>query len=321
PGLSLWMEAYTTADFARTHSSRLPPWFLLLGLMFAATLSMTLLLLRRTRQHLAELHLEQQRLVAEVGTRKKAEKALENERSALERSNQSLNEFAYVASHDLREPLRGIQTSIHMLLESHGDAIPSVAKDRLGKVEELAQRTTQIINDLLLYSRLDNTRETYQEANLEGVLQRALKRMEPELSTREAQLQRQGAELPTADCAPQQISEVLARVLTNAMQYGPSDGPQILVCNVSTKDQIMIAIEDNGIGIAADKREKVFRIFTRLHHRDQYGGGTGAGLAIVRRILELHQGRVWIEDAQHFAQGTRVLISWPRHRTAEAPQA
>lgn len=317
PGLSLWMEAYTTADFARTHSSRLPPWFLLLGLMFAATLSMTLLLLRRTRQHLAELHLEQQRLVEEVRTRKRAEKALEKERSALERSNQSLNEFAYVASHDLREPLRGIQTTAHMMLEMHGQAIPSEAKDRLEKVEDLAQRANQIISDLLLYSRLDNTRETHQDTDLEVVLQGVLKRIEPMLGTCQVQLQRQGEELPTADCAPKQISEVFTRLLTNAIQYGPCDGPQILVCNLSTTDQITIAIEDNGIGIAADKREKVFRIFTRLHHQDQYGGGTGAGLAIVRRILELHRGRVWIEDTQYFCQGTRILISWPRRQATE----
>ena len=224
----------------------------------------------------------------------------------LERSNDELDSFAYVASHDLKEPLRGIHNYSLFLLEDYADRLDTEGVSKLQTLVRLSQRMEALIESLLQISRVGRQELTIREFDLNELLAEVLDLLAPSLEqtgTTVNVLQ----PLPTLRCDPVRLREVYINLLTNAMRYNdkfekhveigvaPTDmqSPKGLV---SSSEFHIMYVKDNGIGIDSRHHERIFRIFKRLHSQEKYGGGTGIGLAIVKKMVEKHGGELWIDS-------------------------
>lgn len=226
--------------------------------------------------------------------------------AALERSNAELDEFAYVASHDLREPLRGLHNYAKFLDEDYGDKLDAEGRRMLAALGRLAQRLESLISDLLHFSRVGRTDLAVEETDLDAIL-------DDVIGTLEFSLEQQGIDIrrpepmPTIVCDRVRVGELFRNLITNATKYNDKDNKWI---EIGHSDGVF-HVRDNGIGIAPEHHEKVFTIFKRLHKRDDFGGGTGAGLTIVQRIVERHNGKVWLESEP--GVGTTFFFTLQEH--------
>jgi PAS domain S-box-containing protein len=233
----------------------------------------------------------------------------------LECSNQELDDFAYIASHDLKEPLRGIHNYSSFLMEDYGDKLDAAGHAKLETIGRLAQRLEDLIDSLLKFSRVGRVDLAIQEADLNEVVAAVLDSLS-------ITLQEQGIEiripkrLPTLRCDKVRIAEVFRNLISNAMKYNDKTDPWIEIgsnimepplSGLATTGKRVFYVRDNGIGIREKHLDAVFRIFKRLHARDQFGGGTGAGLAIVKKIIERHEGRIWIES--NYGEGSTFYFT------------
>ena len=250
--------------------------------------------------------------VIEAMARFAEELAQANER--LFKSNEELDSFAYIASHDLKEPLRGIHNFSNFLKEDYGDLLPEEGQGHLKTVLKLSRRMEALIDSLLHYSRAGRLEVTSTKCDLNMVLNEVLE-------TSYLRIRETGAEvriprpLPSAFCDRTQIAEVFHNLIQNALKYNdrPEKWLEIGFLDSSPKtvnDSITFYVKDNGIGIEADQREVVFHIFRRLHGRDEYGGGYGAGLTIAHKIVGRHEGRMWVESV--VGEGSTFYFTLPR---------
>lgn len=223
--------------------------------------------------------------------------ALERAVEELTRANGELDDFAYIVSHDLKEPLRGIQNYAAFLLDDYGDRIDEEGRTKLNTVVRLSQRLNTLIDTLLDCSRLGRTEPTIKPTNLDEVLDDVLDSLHAALHARGVEIRRPQALLPTIPCDRVRVTELFQNLITNAFKYNDKPDPWI---EIGHQDQggmpVTLYVRDNGIGIAEKHHDAVFRIFKRLHGRDQYGGGSGAGLTIVQRIVTRHGGRIWLQS-------------------------
>ena len=222
--------------------------------------------------------------------------ALAHTNTELVRSNKDLDDYAYIVSHDLKEPLRGIRNYATMLLEDCADQLDSKGRTRLETLRNLAERLEHLINALLYYSRVGQVDLAFTVNDLNKVVRDIIDSLALRLEQEKIEI-RIVTPLPTVRCDTTRIGEVFRNLITNAVKY--NDKPQkwidIGVINSQTGEQVFY-VRDNGIGIGEKYYEMIFRIFKRLHGRDQYGGGTGIGLTIVKKIIERHGGRIWVES-------------------------
>jgi two-component system, chemotaxis family, sensor kinase Cph1 len=213
---------------------------------------------------------------------------------ALERSNQELDSFAYAASHDLKEPLRGIHNYSNLLLKGYAEILDDTGKSRLQTLVRLTRRMESLTDALLKFSRLGQAELHLQATDLNLCLQQILE----ELPINHPDLQveiRRPRPLPTIACDPILVQEVFTNLLSNAIKY--NDKPQRWVeVDYLASDSIIFYIRDNGIGIRDRHQNSIFRLFKRLHEQHLYGGGTGAGLTIAKKIIERHNGKIWVES-------------------------
>ncbi|BAY33601.1 multi-sensor signal transduction histidine kinase [Nostoc carneum NIES-2107] len=217
----------------------------------------------------------------------------------LQRSNDELDAFAYIASHDLKEPLRGIHHYSSFLIEDYGNTLDEEGKSRLRTLIRLTQRMENLIDSLLHFSRLGRVELDIQPTDLNDLVQRVL-------DVLSARIQETGAiiriprPLPTIMCDRVQVSEIFTNLIANGIKY--NDKPEIWVevgylDPASTyRQSTTFYVRDNGIGIRDRHFESIFRIFKRLHGPTQYGGGTGAGLTIAKKVVERHGGKIWVES-------------------------
>jgi len=213
----------------------------------------------------------------------------------LERSNRDLDEFAYIASHDLKEPLRGIHNYVSFLREDYGGRLDEEGRGYLSRLQRLAERLTALIDGLLAYSRLSNRPLPMETVDLEAVLDDVAVDLEAPLESQGVELRRVGR-LPSVKCNAARIGEVFQNLIANGAKYNDKAEKWVEVgCDASGPVPVF-CVRDNGIGIPEQHREKVFRIFKRLHEQSKYGGGTGVGLTIVKKIVERHGGRIWLES-------------------------
>jgi PAS domain S-box-containing protein len=229
------------------------------------------------------------------------------------RSNQELEDFAYIASHDLKEPLRGLHNYALFLMEDYGEQLDEEGRAKLSTLARLSQRMDALIDSLLEYSRVGRVDLAIGEIDLNAVVHEAIESLS--ISLRQAGVPiRIPQPLPTLRCDKARIGEVFRNLITNAMKYndkedkwmeigwldsrcrGPAEPSNGTSCQSAPAAPVLY-VRDNGIGIAERYHESIFRIFKRLHGRDKYGGGTGAGLTIARRIIERHGGRIWVESS------------------------
>ncbi|MHA0043864.1 ATP-binding protein [Deinococcus sp. PEB2-63] len=221
----------------------------------------------------------------------------------LERSNADLDAFAYIASHDLKEPLRGLHNYSVFLLEAYAQQLDEDGVAKLNTLVRLTQRMDDLIDSLLLYSRVGRVDLNVRDTDLNDVLADVLDILSARFEQAGAEVTR-GA-LPTLPVDRVRVGEVLNNLVSNAVKYNdkpprievgalpPGERGDLIVPEGVPDQAWVLFVRDNGIGIRDRHFENIFRIFKRLHGRDQYGGGTGAGLTIVKKIIERHGGQIW----------------------------
>lgn len=212
----------------------------------------------------------------------------------LARCNEELESFAFTAAHDLKEPLRGIGRYSERLRQNLGNALPEDERNRLGGILRLTRRMDELVDALLNYSRLGRAQLSLRPADLNLVVQEALDFLRPRLDAADVEIVVQ-PNLPVLLCDPVRIHEVFANLIANAVKYNDRSLKRIEL-GASAGAEWTFYVKDNGIGIDPAQCDAIFEVFRRLHGRDAYGGGSGAGLAIVKKVVELHGGRVWAES-------------------------
>jgi signal transduction histidine kinase len=228
----------------------------------------------------------------------------------LERSNRDLEQFAYVASHDLQEPLRKVASFTQLLQKRYGGSLDERADQYIEFAVDGAKRMQRLIQDLLSFSRVGRTGMPREDVDLEGVLTAALS----ELSERARET---GADIvhdpmPVVHGERALLQQMFVNLVGNSLKFRhPDRAPVIRIEVRSMRAHWEISVIDNGIGIDAQYAERVFVIFQRLHSREQYAG-TGIGLSLVKRIVEYHKGRIWIEPAA--GGGTIVRFTLARRQ-------
>ena len=221
----------------------------------------------------------------------------------LERSNTDLDAFAYVASHDLKEPLRGIHNYATFLVEDYGEILDGDGVAKLRTMVRLTQRMEDLIESLLRYSRLGRVGLSFGEVALGELVGEVLEGLRPRLEETGAEV-RIPRPLPTLRCDRVQVGEIYANLIANAIKYNDKDEIRLEIgheepvpaADPGGRPPPVLFVRDNGIGIPEKHRNAIFRLFKRLHGRDVYGGGTGAGLTIARKIVERHGGSMWVES-------------------------
>jgi len=220
----------------------------------------------------------------------------------LERSNAELDSFAYIASHDLKEPLRGIHNYSNFLIEDYVDLLDAEGVAKLNTLVRLTQRMEDLINSLLHYSRLGRAELDRKPTNLNELVRQAIDTLRISQPHQPVEF-RIPRPLPTIRCDRTQINELFTNLLTNAIKYNDKSEKWVEIGFSESKTGnranpifYTFYVRDNGIGIGNQHLQRVFQIFKRLHPQDKYGGGTGAGLTIVQKIVQRHNGKIWIES-------------------------
>jgi signal transduction histidine kinase len=218
----------------------------------------------------------------------------ERARAELERSNADLEAFAYVASHDLAEPLRSVAGFVALLERQYGDRLDDQAREFIAYAVDGVERMQRMIDDLLLYARAGTTDLRLERVDAGELVAGALRDLGTAVAERGATIE-VGA-LPVLRADAGQLQRVFLNLLGNAIKYtAPDVAPHVTVCDRSAGDDAEIAVADNGIGIDPAQVERAFEMFARLPGRAAQYQGTGLGLAISRRIVERHGGRLWVE--------------------------
>jgi len=232
-------------------------------------------------------------IAQDITERKRTDRALADQKAALERSNAELQEFAYVASHDLQEPLRMVASYVQLLEKRYADALDDDAREFIGYAVDGARRMQALINDLLTYSRVGTRAKPFAAVEAKTLLTDALSNLE--VAVRETGAEVTHGPLPRVVGDAAQLTRVFQNLIGNALKF--CDGaPRVHVSAERDGGAWRFAVRDNGIGIDPDRRDRIFVIFQRLHRREAYPG-TGMGLAITRKIVERHGGRVWVKAA------------------------
>jgi light-regulated signal transduction histidine kinase (bacteriophytochrome) len=215
----------------------------------------------------------------------------------LQRSNEELDSFAYIASHDLKEPLRGIHNYANFLMEDYGETLNDDGVAKLQTLVRLTQRMENLIESLLHFSRLGRAELMRKTVNLDELVQQAIATLTIARSQSEVEF-RIRQPLPSIPCDRAQVNELFTNLIGNAIKYNDKAQKWIEIgfLTPSPLQPPTFYVRDNGIGIPHKHLDKIFQIFRRLHGRDDFGGGTGAGLTIARKIVERHGGRIWVES-------------------------
>lgn len=211
----------------------------------------------------------------------------------LARSNAELQQFAYVASHDLQEPLRMIMSYLALLNKKYGNELNDQAKGYMAYVNAGAGRMRELINDLLLFSRIDTRGKEFTAVDMNRLAEKAIDTLH--LSINESKAVVTLEPLPIVIGDEMQLSQVLQNLVSNAIKFHGPEAPRIDVTSRESAREWTIAVSDNGIGIDPKYYDKLFHMFQRLHTREDYPG-TGIGLAISKKIVERHRGRIWVRS-------------------------
>ncbi len=218
----------------------------------------------------------------------------------LRRSNAELEQFAYVASHDLQEPLRKVASFCQMLERRYKGQLDERADQYIGFAVDGAKRMQHLINDLLAFSRVGRAGGEFQPVDLDTVLALAVRNLESTIEESHAQIEAEP--LPTALGNPVLLTQVFQNLIGNAIKFHGDQTPIVRVSAARIDDEWLLRCEDNGIGIEPQYADRIFVIFQRLHTKDAYSG-TGIGLALCRKIVEHHGGRIWLESGDSTSQG------------------
>ncbi len=242
----------------------------------------------------------------DVTERKQGEEALKRQNDELARTNKELDDFAYIASHDLKEPLRGISNFASFLASDYADKVDEEGREMLETLVRLAQRLERLIDSLLHYSRMGRNALALKRHDLNNILSDVLDSLRVPLEQENVEVQIPEP-LPSVRCDRDRVSEVFTHLITNAYIYNDKPAKRIEIGfrhespaagDGRRRKRPVFYVRDNGIGMRKKHLDSIFRIFRRLHAREKFGGGPGAGLTFVRKIVERHGGDIWVESKE-----------------------
>jgi light-regulated signal transduction histidine kinase (bacteriophytochrome) len=236
----------------------------------------------------------------------KARDALSKRTEDLTRSNVELDQFASVVSHDLQEPLRMITAYMHLLQTQYSGKLDKDADEFIGFAVDAAQRMQGLINDLLTYSRVGTRGKEFTATDCNVVLARTLLNLRMAIDESGAQVTQDALPIVLGD--EFQLGQLLQNLIGNAIKYRGQRRPEIHVGCERHGEMWRFSVKDNGIGIDPEYTERIFVIFQRLHTRQEYPG-TGIGLAICKKIVERHRGKIWVESDP--SQGSTFYFTLP----------
>ncbi|WP_395399419.1 ATP-binding protein [Pseudoduganella sp. UC29_106] len=262
----------------------------------------THLSLRNMQRQLQE---QNEALQREVQERQRAEQVLAERSRELARSNAELERMAYIASHDLQEPLRMVASYVQLLERRYVGQLDADAHEFIGFAVDGAKRMQALIDDLLTISRVDTKARPMQPVDLGQSLASALHSLR--IAVEESQAVVEADALPVVRGDGAQLTQVFQNLLSNAIKFC-QEPPRIRLSAQREGRMWRIGVADNGIGVPAEYRERIFGMFQRLHGRREYAG-TGIGLAICQKIVERHGGAIWVEDAA--GGGTQFVFTVP----------
>lgn len=240
----------------------------------------------------------------EITNRKSLEAELRASVESLATSNADLEQFAYIASHDLQEPLRMISSYMTLLKQRYQGKLDGDAEDFISYAVDGATRLQQMINDLLVFSRVQTRGKELAPTEAEAAYGNALENLAYSMEEERAEITHEPLPLVRADAT--QLTMLFQNLLSNAIKFHGDETPRIHVSVEPTDGYYKFCVQDNGIGIDPQFFDKIFMIFRRLHTREEYPG-TGIGLAVCKRIVSRHGGQIWVESPD--GQGSRFYFT------------
>ncbi|HKH04667.1 MAG TPA: ATP-binding protein [Acidimicrobiales bacterium] len=257
------------------------------------------------------------RIVEELAQLSEARAALEQQTAELVRSNDDLEQFAYVASHDLQEPLRKVSGFTQLLERRYGAGLDDRAKEYIWYANDGARRMQDLINDLLAFSRVGRTTEAFEDVDLAAVTEEVLAVFADRVEAEDATVN--VGPLPTVRGDRRLLGQVMQNLVGNALKFRrPEEPPEVDVSCTDEDGMYTITVADNGIGIAPEYADQIFTIFKRLHVKTDYEG-TGIGLALAKKVVEFHGGRIWLDASR--SPGATFRFSLPHRPSGDSPDA
>jgi len=260
---------------------------------------------KRAEEELKTLNESLERRVAERTT------VAEQRADELARSNRELDDFTYVVSHDLKEPLRGIDAFSTFLAEDYADKLDEQGRKYIRVLRDSAMRMNALIEDLLQLTRIGRTRQTYAPVSVQSLLEDIRQDLAFALEEKKVDLRIQ-SHLPTITCQSAHLKQVFQNLISNAIKFNDKPRPVVEIACHEDDGVYTFSVRDNGIGIDERYYERIFQIFQRLGYREDYEG-TGVGLTICKKIVEARGGKIWLESK--VGQGSTFLFTIPYERT------
>lgn len=242
-------------------------------------------------------------IAIDISGRKQVEKKLKQALMKLESSNRELEQFAYIASHDLQEPLRMVSNYSQLLSKRYCEQLDDRARDYIGFITGGAQRMQSLIIGLLEYSRITTRAKPFENVDLNQVIEDVLSDMHILIQKTRSRITVE--KLPAVHADPVHMHRLFMNLIGNSIKFCDKDHPEIKIEALKKRELHIVCVKDNGIGIEKEHYSRVFQIFQRLHSQDEYPG-TGMGLAICRKIVEWHKGRVLLRSKP--GEGTNIYI-------------
>jgi PAS domain S-box-containing protein len=249
--------------------------------------------------------------VDDITVSKQVEVSLQVYTARLERSNRDLQEFAYIASHDLQEPLRKVLAFSDRLAIKYGDLLDETGRDYLKRMRDASQRMQTLINDLLSFSRVSTRAQPFTEVDMNALCQDVVSDLENQIDRTQGKVEI--SDLPMIEADPIQMHQLLQNLITNGLKFHREGfNPIIQVSAQTSDDECQLSVKDNGIGFELQYLDRIFKPFQRLHSREEYEG-SGMGLAICRRIVERHNGGITAASAP--GEGSTFIVTLPIYQS------
>ncbi len=244
-------------------------------------------------------------MVRDIGARKREEATVELYTEELEKTNTELRQFAYIASHDLQEPLRSVVSFLQLLERKKKDALDDDGRRYIDRAINGSKHMQNLISALLEYSRIGTHGKDFEPPDTSRVIQDVLAGLEAALTESNARVS--VGELPPVKADATQLGQVFQNLIGNAVKFRVGE-PEITIRAEQNEEETIFSVSDNGIGIEERFAERIFVVFQRLHTRTEYPG-TGIGLSICKKIIERHNGRIWMES--EVGRGTTFYFTIP----------
>ena len=224
----------------------------------------------------------------------------------LANSNKELKQFAYIASHDLKEPLRMIGAYTSLLQRRYSKKLDEGAQEFMGFITDATRRMNNLLDDLLTYSKVGTQELQKEPVKMCEVVEASLANLQLKIKQKHAKVNL--SDLPEVEVSRIQMGQLYQNLISNAIKFSDKDSPEIWIDAEKNGKAYIFSVRDNGIGIAAEHKERIFEMFSRLHTRQEYEG-TGIGLATCKKIVEQHSGRIWVESEKD--KGSTFYFSIP----------